>query len=148
MSLSSRRAIQRRYYQRHRERLLVEASERRLERREELALYQREYRQNNKEKVAAAKRIYYQKNKDRAEASQRKRSQINRAYINGIKSQPCVDCGKVYPPCAMDFHHLRDKKNMVSRMIDRARLVDLQSEIEKCEVVCSNCHRIRHADKK
>jgi hypothetical protein len=44
----------------------------------------------------------------------------------------------------LDFDHLRDKKYNVSRMIhDGFSWKAIQKEIEKCEVVCANCHRLR-----
>ncbi len=47
----------------------------------------------------------------------------------------------------MDFDHLRDKKSKKSAvglmaMQEHSMKVILE-EIAKCEVVCSNCHRIR-----
>ena len=40
--------------------------------------------------------------------------------------------------------HLRDKKYNVSRMVhDGFSCKAIKKEIEKCQVVCANCHRIR-----
>jgi hypothetical protein len=55
----------------------------------------------------------------------------------------CVDCG-IKNHIILDFDHLRDKKYNISRMIhDGFSWKAIKKEIEKCEVVCSNCHRIR-----
>jgi len=43
----------------------------------------------------------------------------------------------------MDFDHLRDKKYNISNMVCSDYGVALMEEIEKCELVCANCHRIR-----
>lgn len=68
----------------------------------------------------------------------------NRAYTSKLKAEtPCSDCGISYPPYVMDFDHIGDDKVMaVSKIVQysRERLI---AEIAKCEVVCSNCHRIR-----
>ena len=60
------------------------------------------------------------------------------------KDNPCSDCGEKFPPVAMDFDHLHDKKVSISALV---RLNPTQNrlteEISKCELVCSNCHRIR-----
>ena len=55
----------------------------------------------------------------------------------------CVDCGECNP-IVLDFDHLKDKKYNVSRMIhDGFSWKAIKKEIEKCQVVCANCHRIR-----
>lgn len=44
----------------------------------------------------------------------------------------------------LDFDHLRDKKATVASLVQRGSSIDrLKEEIRKCEVVCSNCHRLR-----
>ncbi len=58
------------------------------------------------------------------------------------KDVPCADCGVRYQWYVMDFHHTRDKKFLISSGRMR-RMELLQLEIEKCVVLCSNCHRIR-----
>lgn len=66
------------------------------------------------------------------------------AMLNEIRDVPCVDCGRRFPPCVMQFDH-RDpatKKYVVSRMITRAHATILE-EVAKCDIVCTNCHRDR-----
>jgi hypothetical protein len=59
------------------------------------------------------------------------------------ESSGCKDCGESNP-IVLDFDHLKDKKYNVSRMIhDGFSWKAIKKEIEKCEVVCANCHRIR-----
>jgi hypothetical protein len=45
----------------------------------------------------------------------------------------------------MDFDHVRGKKRYsISIMVAWAMLIDdIMDELKKCELVCSNCHRIR-----
>ena len=61
--------------------------------------------------------------------------------------QGCRECGERHVAC-LDFHHLvpSNKKFNVSKGASRSRLTDecLLAEIEKCEVLCSNCHRKLH----
>ena len=55
----------------------------------------------------------------------------------------CFDCG-INNHIILDFDHIRDKKYNISRMIhDGFSWKSIKKEIEKCEVVCANCHRIR-----
>lgn len=65
-------------------------------------------------------------------------------FVNSIKeSKPCADCLVKYPYYVMDFDHQFDKKGLIIEFINRNNRTELEKEISKCEVVCSNCHRIR-----
>lgn len=56
----------------------------------------------------------------------------------------CMDCG-IKDPRVLHFDHIADnKESSISQMIARgALLANLLDEMDKCEVVCSNCHMIR-----
>jgi hypothetical protein len=59
----------------------------------------------------------------------------------------CVLCGEREPVC-LDFHHLnpREKSRSVSAIWTRGCSWDtIQKEIEKCILLCANCHRKVHA---
>lgn len=66
--------------------------------------------------------------------------------VDKIKSVPCTDCNQSFPPYVMDFDHLDSNRKIdgVSK-ITRSGLSKekILIEISKCDVVCSNCHRIR-----
>lgn len=68
-----------------------------------------------------------------------------RGYINERKDVPCADCGVQYPAWVMDFDHVRGEKAFnVSMAVKNCRGLEVvRSEIDKCEVVCANCHRQR-----
>lgn len=60
------------------------------------------------------------------------------------QGSPCADCGENYPYWIMDFDHLDDKAFNISAFRTVTSDIDVvKREIEKCEVVCSNCHRDR-----
>jgi hypothetical protein len=57
----------------------------------------------------------------------------------------CVDCGLVATPetlCMFDLDHREDKCFNVSQMYSAPDDV-FQKELEKCDLVCANCHRLR-----
>jgi hypothetical protein len=70
----------------------------------------------------------------------------NRQWINEyLSNNSCIDCG-FSVVCALDFDHVRgEKKFTIARMKETSySIARLQEEIDKCEVRCANCHRIRH----
>ena len=93
-----------------------------------------------------AQKRHYTNHHDRELAKRKERLDalriINLQIIREIKNNPCVDCGQRYPFYVMHFDHLRDKKQLISRMTTYST-EDLLREIEKCEVVCANCHAER-----
>lgn len=65
------------------------------------------------------------------------------AWLSYVKASPCADCGGSFPPCAMDFDHVRGKKlGKISGGQSWAKKKVFE-EMSKCDIVCSNCHRIR-----
>ncbi len=66
--------------------------------------------------------------------------------IRIAKGKPCADCGRKFPPVCMDFDHVakEGKAYNVSQMRS-LKSETLAIEIQKCEVVCACCHRIRTA---
>lgn len=82
----------------------------------------------------------------RGAASAPRTRQRMRALIAEIKSSPCTDCGNTYPPCVMEFDHI-DPTTKIANVGDMASkgigITRILAEIEKCEIVCANCHRIR-----
>jgi hypothetical protein len=69
----------------------------------------------------------------------------SREFINSIKrDKPCTDCKIIYHPCQMDFDHLGNKKIGIAAMkVQHYSIKRIQEEINKCELVCANCHRLR-----
>ena len=83
--------------------------------------------------------------KQKAFQRSQKRRQILRDKIKKYKEQyPCVDCNKKYPGYVLDFDHVRGQKiDQISQMIVWDTWENILTEIEKCDIVCSNCHRER-----
>lgn len=72
-----------------------------------------------------------------------------RAFLDSLKSStPCKDCGESYPAIVMDFDHLRDKDfDLSSVSSSGVGFAKVKAEIKKCDIVCSNCHRLRTAER-
>jgi 5-methylcytosine-specific restriction endonuclease McrA len=76
---------------------------------------------------------------------QRKR---NRAYVlEYLKTHHCDECGEDRPEC-LDFHHTNriTKLDRVSKLVHNTRsLKVIQAEMDKCVILCANCHRVETA---
>lgn len=70
------------------------------------------------------------------------RNDERQKIIKAAKARPCMDCGMSYPYYVMDLDHRDNKFKAVSAMHSYS-ISRLLVEIEKCDVVCANCHRER-----
>jgi hypothetical protein len=83
----------------------------------------------------ANKKYYFEKAK-------RNKKQIIE-FLRETKDIPCKDCKNKYPYYVMDFDHKRNKKFGLCGSYPKKGKLQVLEEIKKCDVVCSNCHRIR-----
>jgi hypothetical protein len=89
-----------------------------------------------------------EKRREYTRQDQARRRGIVRDMVRTAKDRPCEDCGASYPYYVMEFDHCRGEKEyaiakVVARPTDKA-IRELPGELEKCDVVCANCHRLRH----
>jgi hypothetical protein len=90
-------------------------------------------------------------NRDKVNAYHKTVREKKKAYVNALKANPCTDCGNSFPPVCMDFDHLPQYEKSFEINQAWARKLSLNKileEIKKCELVCSNCHRIRGEKRK
>jgi hypothetical protein len=67
-----------------------------------------------------------------------------RVLLDKVKSKPCADCRIQYHPVVMDFDHRPGTIKSFNISMSWGRSLDvLLAEIAKCDIVCSNCHRLR-----
>ena len=73
------------------------------------------------------------------------RSRQAREILNYLKSNPCVDCGGRFPVACMHFDHrdYRTKRKIVAVWASAGLIPQMLGEIERCDLVCANCHAIR-----
>lgn len=72
----------------------------------------------------------------------------NKLYVDGLKAEPCTDCGLSFPSDAMDFDHVRGAKLAnISDLLGGTRAT-LDTELLKCELVCATCHRQREMNRR
>ncbi len=102
------------------------------------------------EKRREANRRYNKAYQDRNPGIQVKRNldyrRKIRQWLSDYKqSQGCAQCGENHPGC-LDFHHTDPgaKEFNVFRMPEISGKRIIETEIQKCIVLCANCHRKLH----
>ena len=70
----------------------------------------------------------------------------HKARCVAYKGGSCVRCGYNRSVYAMDFHHRnpKDKKFTISGDSYSRKWVYVMAELDKCDLLCANCHREIH----
>jgi len=94
--------------------------------------------------------------RSKARQSEVVRAARAKAYVDNIKmNEGCSKCGYSDHPVALHFHHLEPvkKHGTISVLVKKGSLDRIKQEMEKCEILCANCHAIhsfanRHHDQR
>jgi hypothetical protein len=92
-------------------------------------------------------RDWYQRNKDYQKANAKKhrdeyRTNAHEYIWNYLLSHPCISCGETNP-IVLEFHHARgEKESNIAHLVTIGSINALIAEVQKCDVLCANCHRI------
>lgn len=93
-------------------------------------------------------RQYYADNREKHLLVIRKRKErilieTQNKYLKYLSSHPCKDCNEK-DVLVLEADHLQDKKYNISNMIRTGySWLKILEELDKCEIVCANCHRRR-----
>lgn len=108
--------------------------------------YLRGYYVDNAEYFSEYRSTHVSQNTASATRANRRKRHEHYAAIQELKSgKPCLDCGCVLPWYVLDFDH-RDpstKIDEVSKLIKTSSWTRVLEEIEKCDLICACCHRLR-----
>lgn len=93
--------------------------------------YARNHYLKNKEKVK--KQVNYNKNK------------LKHKFYDYLQDKFCIRCGnsdiRVFE---FDHRESSTKKETISKMVSECHSwINILKEIEKCDILCANCHKIR-----
>ena len=68
--------------------------------------------------------------------------EVAREYVyQYLSTHPCISCGESNP-VVLEFHHRSGKDKAVSELVAGGySIATIQAEIDKCDVLCANCHR-------
>lgn len=74
-----------------------------------------------------------------------------RNFVRNFKKEynVCADCDRDYPPYVLEFDHVdpKTKKFNVGNASSAPSMQALVEEIEKCDIVCASCHKIREHER-
>lgn len=147
------------YYLKNKEKFLSSNKKKRELDREAMLEYSKQYYADNKEK--------WKKYNDTSASEEKREKRLNcirklkKSYGQTHKRElilrkggKCQLCGTAYNGqngCIFDFHHVNPKEkdfNISARLRYNSYIPqDIYNEIDKCILVCSNCHRQLHSDK-
>lgn len=91
---------------------------------------------------AKSLRTYY-RNVDVKRATARRKAAENRELLKAARSVPCLDCVSSFPWFVMEFDHTRGVKEFTIGARSANSITRILGELEKCDIVCANCHRVR-----
>jgi hypothetical protein len=107
----------------------------------------KEWKQQNQDKVREYRRKWYANNKQSAKIAIKRRKREIKAWLSEYKATlKCSRCPETHPAC-LEFHH----KNPLEKDINVGWVASwgwsverITKEIDKCIVLCANCHRKQH----
>lgn len=92
---------------------------------------------------------YSKKNRKRLNEKENLRRKRIKEWLKNYKERlSCSRCSESENQC-LDFHHVQDKKFTINFMVNNSYSIGrIEEEIEKCVVLCGNCHRVQHYENK
>jgi hypothetical protein len=91
------------------------------------------------------RKLHYKKNKKMyLKKSINNRKKTREWFVDYMMDKECTECGESHKAC-LDFHHVDPEEKELN--VSDALLYSVskvEKEIEKCIILCSNCHRKLH----
>jgi len=89
-------------------------------------------------------RKWYSDNRVSRRVAANSRNQLRRDQSIEALGGKCFDCDGVFHRSVYDFHH-RDAATKIDAVSNLLGKPDkLKEELTKCDLLCANCHRLRH----
>ena len=109
------------------------------------------YDNNCRDCKAEYQKRWYERNKARHVKNVRARNKLvekecQHYVLEHLLANPCA-CGEARP-AALQFHHVRGEKSGEVSTFFAYSLGRVKEEIEKCDVMCANCHAVLTANER
>lgn len=109
------------------------------------------YRQRHKSQIRTRQQQWVKDNREQHQKHVRKYIRSKVAFLKCVREQSCTDCGLEFPWYIMEFDHARGligkygnrNRRQMSQVAANLSWSRLFKEIDKCDVVCANCHKAR-----
>lgn len=105
----------------------------------------RKYYHSNKEICAVRAKQWRQENKEYIITKQREDKRKRKLWAITYLGEKCTKCFGTFHPAVYEFHHIdpstkdRDPSKMLQLSLEK-----LKTELDKCKLLCANCHRLEH----
>jgi hypothetical protein len=99
------------------------------------------------DELSPYQRYYYKNREEEIKRTQSRKEELNEWFKGYKEGLSCEECGESRSPCLVFHHEDEDDKSFnVSEMVAEGYGREtIKQEIDKCTVLCANCHRVGHA---
>lgn len=113
--------------------------------------YYKLYKETNRDKLITSARNNYTINREDRLLKKKKKAHNTKIEAINLKGGKCEICGLKYNGTngsIFDFHHvnIEEKEFKPTRLMSKGLSPDVVKELNKCILLCSNCHRLEHWD--
>ena len=141
--------VRSKYYWDNRERMKVYRKKYYEDNKEAAQAYNKQWRIDNPERIKESGKKYYQVDRVKKLKKRRKTIRERKDILVASRGGKCEHCHQSYIYSGVyDFHH-KDPTikefGIASGLTRHLPMEDLLKEIDKCLMLCANCHRIEHA---
>lgn len=101
------------------------------------------YPNESKDSMIAWRRIHGEEERQKEHKKRWANKQLSVEYMGGH----CKKCGLTFHMDVYEFHHAdRDEKDSTVASLMGRKFEGIKEELDKCVLLCANCHRIEHAE--
>jgi len=109
--------------------------------------YNKNYYAKHRQNLLVQKKLYYKTEKGKLvrQKASKKQAQICRKLLRELKINGCAICGYNKCTLALQFHHVNPKDKKFNIIMKQMYNKEIISELNKCILLCANCHLEIHA---
>ena len=104
----------------------------------------KKWKQDNREKINSYNRKYRVENN--LEVTRKKQKRDKKAYFVALAGGKCIKCGYSDNISVLEFHHTGVEHKDFTMSAGVKSWYKMKKEADKCDLYCSNCHRLEHSD--